>query len=318
MKKNKTTFVLSDESVNCYGYRVLTSGGMTEQFLKNPVMLYSHEYGLLPIGTWENVRVEGEQLLADAKFDAGDPFAQEVARKVEEGILRCCSIGFEILGIDESDELKLPGQDGPTVSKWNLLECSICAIGANRNAMRLSAEAGAPHPTVKVGSRMTLAMAQGEAKKEEITNPLNSSSMTEQERQQMEQLQGQVATLTAEKNTLTAERDAAVAEVKKVRDAEIETLLNAAVSDGRISEGEKPTWKEMLSVTPESAKSALGKLNPRTSLSQVLEQGKAKGEFAGKSWSDLDRAGKLAAFKAADIEGFKALYRETFGSDYTE
>ena len=50
----------------------------------------------------------------------------------------------------------------------------------------------------------------------------------------MEQLQGQVATLTAEKNTLTQERDAALAEVKKVRDAEIETLLNAAVSDGRI------------------------------------------------------------------------------------
>ena len=53
-------------------------------------------------------------------------------------------------------------------------------------------------------------------------------------------------------------------------------------------------------------------------LSQVLEQNKGKGEFAGKSWKELDRAGKLSAFKAADPEAFKSLYRETFGTDYKE
>ena len=56
--KNKTTFVLTDESVNSYGYRVLTSGIKMEQFLKNPVMLYSHDNNRMPIGTWENVRPE--------------------------------------------------------------------------------------------------------------------------------------------------------------------------------------------------------------------------------------------------------------------
>lgn len=313
MKEKRCTFVLTDESVNGYGYRVLTSGIGLEQFEKNPVMLYSHEYGLLPIGTWEHVREKEGKLLADAKFDEGDPFAQEVARKVAEGILKCCSIGFSVLGIDDSDGLKLPGQVGPTVTKAELLECSICAIGANRNAMRLTEEvAGA---AVKVGGRMTLTMAQG---KNQVINTQNSSTMTEQEQTQMNQLQQQVQQLTESNQTLTQERDAALAEVKQVRDAEIETLLTAAVSDGRISEGEKPTWKEMLSVTPESAKSALSKLNPRTSLSQMLGSQNGKGEFAGKSWSELDRAGKLSAFKAADAEGFKSLYRETFGVEYTE
>ena len=66
------------------------------------------------------------------------------------------------------------------------------------------------------------------------------------------------------------------------------------------------------------AKAALAKLNPRTSLSQMLESQKGKGEFAGKSWQELDRAGKLSAFKAADPEAFKNLYRETFGTDYKE
>lgn len=134
----------------------------------------------------------------------------------------------------------------------------------------------------------------------------------------METLQNQVTQLTNERNTLTQERDSARQELQQVRDAEIEALLSGAVKDGRIGEGDKAAWKEMLKLTPENAKSALAKLNTRTSLSQMLEQNKGKGEFAGKSWQELDRAGKLSAFKAADPEAFKSLYRETFGADYKE
>ena len=34
--------ILSDSSLNCYGYRVLTSGMSIEAFKKNPIMLYMH------------------------------------------------------------------------------------------------------------------------------------------------------------------------------------------------------------------------------------------------------------------------------------
>lgn len=316
MSKKKHEFVLTDESVNGYGYRVLTSGIGREQFLKNPVMLYSHEYGLLPIGTWEDVREKEGKLMATAKFDEGDPFAQEVARKVDEGILRCCSIGFDVLGVDDSEELKLPGQIGPTVTKAELLECSICAIGANRNAMRLME--GAPAATFKVGGRMSLTMVQGGNGKKEDINPQNRSTMTEQEQNQMNQLQQQVQQLTESNQGLTQERDQARAELQAVRSAEIDALLSAAVNDGRISETERPQWKELMSVAPENAKAALAKLNTRTSLSQMLESQKGKGEFAGKSWKELDREGRLSAFKAADPESFKNLYRETFGAEYKE
>lgn len=316
MPKKNHTFVLSDDSVNSYGYRVLLSGMDTSRFEKNPVMFYSHNYGLLPIGYWENVRVEEGRLMAEAKFDEGDPFALEIKRKVEAGVIRCSSIGFNINEIDDAESLKLSGQRGPTVTKSELMEGSICAVGSNRNAMRLSEHTDENGEPLKVGSRMTLTMVQG--KEPQDINPLNSSSMTEQERQQMEQLQSQVATLTNERNTLTQERDEARQELQRVRDAEIETLLNAAVSDGRINETDKPAWKEMLKLTPENAKNALAKLNTRTSLSQMLEQNRGKGEFAGKSWDELDRAGKLSAFKAADPEAFKALYRETFGAEYKE
>ncbi len=38
-------FILSDESVNCYGLRFLTAGIDIKDFVKNPVMLYMHGRG---------------------------------------------------------------------------------------------------------------------------------------------------------------------------------------------------------------------------------------------------------------------------------
>ena len=67
-------FVISDESVNRYGYRVLTAGIDTAQFEKNPIMYYLHDrlqYGeskprVMVIGRWDNVRKENAKLMADA------------------------------------------------------------------------------------------------------------------------------------------------------------------------------------------------------------------------------------------------------------
>lgn len=142
--------------------------------------------------------------------------------------------------------------------------------------------------------------------------------MTEQEQNQMNQMQQQVQQLTETNQTLTQERDEARAELQRVREAEIDTLLTAAVNDGRISEAERPQWKELLNVAPENAKAALSKLHTHQSLSQMLETGKARGPYAGKTWDDLDREGKLAQFKHDDPEAFKALYREKFGADYRQ
>lgn len=50
----KLTFVLHDESVNTYGFRMLTSGANLEEFKKNPVMLLNHDDYLAdwPVGKY--------------------------------------------------------------------------------------------------------------------------------------------------------------------------------------------------------------------------------------------------------------------------
>lgn len=317
MSEDRHTFVLSDESVNTYGFRVLTGGLSLERFEKNPVMLYSHDNMVLPIGRWVNIRVEGKKLLADAEFDEGDEFAMEVKRKVEAGLLRCCSIGFSIKTRGE-------GADGvPEVTESELLEGSICAVGANPNARKLTA-VGVQRSAVSgqwlvAGCRCTVVVGQQEETgKQPDNNPKTTNSMNEQEQAKMDQLESQVAQLTKENQSLTAERDELAGTIRTMRESENEALLNAAVSDGRIGEGEKGTWKELLSVTPESAKSALAALKPRQSLSAMLEEQKGKAGFAGKSWAELDKSGQLSAYKEKDPEGFKELYRKTFGAEYKE
>lgn len=311
---NKTTFVLTDESVNSYGYRVLTSGIKMEQFMKNPVMLYAHDNYLMPIGTWENIRKEDGRLLADAKFDQEDSFAMEVARKVEAGIIRCCSIGFDVLEVLSKGE-----EEPPTVTKSELFECSICAIGANRNATKLSADGLTSIPVLKVGSKMTLTNVQGWIDGKNNINIKNSKDMTEQEKQEMEQLKKQVAELTKTNESLSKERDNLREAAKKARENEIEGLLSAAVKDGRIEETGKDAWKALLMADTENAKKSLEALHPRTTLSSLLESKKGQqDDYTGKSWDELDRAGQLQMYKENDLEGFKTLYKKTFGVDYKE
>lgn len=298
------TFVLSDESLNTYGFRVLTAGIDLTRFQSNPVMLYAHDNMRLPIGRWENVRVEGDRLLADAWFDEADPFASEVARKVEAGLLRNCSISFEFLAFSEDPADMLPGQTRPTASKTRLLECSICPVGSNPGAVRLAADTA---PTV--GTFINLNHTQS-------INPQNQQTMTEQEKQQMAQLQQQVQQLTADNASLTAERDNLREAARLAHEIEIDAILNAALKDGRITKAETDSWRALLTADTENARKSLEALSPRASLSQMMKDQQGKNEFSGKDWDALDRAGQLAAFKQADPAGFKDLYKRRFGVDY--
>lgn len=145
------TFVLSDESVNRYKFRVLTAGIGLEAFKKNPVMLLMHNRTVLPIGKWENIRKENGKLLAEPNFDDNDPLAQSVQKKVEDGILNAASIGFdEPLKISDDPKLMRPGQELGTVIECELLEVSIVDIPGNRGAtVSLVSEAA-----ISLGSEM--------------------------------------------------------------------------------------------------------------------------------------------------------------------
>lgn len=129
------TFVLSDESRNSYGFVVKTSGIDTTQFQRNPVMLYMHDRESGVVGRWENIRIEGAQLLADAVFDASTELGAKVKKQVDNGFLRCASIGIERITQETLNGVE-------TVVKCRLIEASIVDIPSNSNAVKLFRPSG--------------------------------------------------------------------------------------------------------------------------------------------------------------------------------
>ncbi|WP_018674640.1 HK97 family phage prohead protease [Riemerella columbina] len=123
----KQTFLVSDESENSHGFKVLTEGIDTTQFEKNPIMLYMHERPTI-IGRWENLRKEDNKLYADAIFDTESEKGKEVARQVEQEFLRGASLGITY----QKEDLK-----NSVLEKCQLYEISIVDIGSNPNALKL-------------------------------------------------------------------------------------------------------------------------------------------------------------------------------------
>lgn len=129
------TFVLNDESVNSYGFIVLTEGIDTSVFERNPVMLYMHNRDGNVIGRWENIRKEEKRLLADAVFDDSTELGAQVKKQVEGGFLRAVSIGIERITKDILNGVE-------TVVKSRLIEASIVDIPGNSNAVKLMHRSG--------------------------------------------------------------------------------------------------------------------------------------------------------------------------------
>ena len=120
-------FVISDESVNRNCYAILTSGINIEVFKKNPVMYYNHRRELGVIGRWENIRIEDNKLLATPVFDMNDELGLKISNKVQSGFIRAASIGIENVTMSEKN----------VITSCDLLECSVCDIPANDNALML-------------------------------------------------------------------------------------------------------------------------------------------------------------------------------------
>lgn len=129
------TFIVSDESRNSQGFVIRTDGIDTTEFERNPVMYYMHDRFSGVVGRWENIRKEGGKLLMDGVFDDSTELGRQVKSQVENGFLRCASIGVDQMQEQDVDGVK-------TVVVCRLVEVSIVDIPANRNAVKLSERAG--------------------------------------------------------------------------------------------------------------------------------------------------------------------------------
>lgn len=141
-------FVISDGSMDRHGTRINPNGWDLTEFVKNPQALWAHGRdpvrGTLPIGRWENLRVESQKLLGRLVLaDEGTgSFTDEVRRLVKQGILRAVSVGM--------DYIKEGKRGGPwEIERAGLREVSLVAVGSNPNALALARSLDISESTIR-------------------------------------------------------------------------------------------------------------------------------------------------------------------------
>lgn len=127
---------ISNETVNCYGTWVKTSGVDITQYEKNPVLLWMHWRGVI-IGCIKDLKVEGEDITGEPYFDEVREESKQAKLQFDKGTLKMASANFDIIETSEDAALLKPGQTRPTVTKSKLIEVSMVDIGGNDDAITL-------------------------------------------------------------------------------------------------------------------------------------------------------------------------------------
>lgn len=100
--------------------------------------LFGHDHEKI-IGTWENLRVQGEQLIGDLRL-AGTNLGKMISELIKANVPLMNSIGFRGTGKPRE------GGKGFHFQKLDLLEASVVAVGAHPDARMIAKSFGVDLP----------------------------------------------------------------------------------------------------------------------------------------------------------------------------
>ncbi len=123
-------------------------------------------------------------------------------------------------------------------------------------------------------------------------------------------------------NALQKANDAYKAKIDNLQKKEVESFLDRAVSEGRITKEQVPVMEKLMSSDRAAAEELINSMKPAAPARRAvdfIEHGRATaGSFENKTWDQLDRENLLADLKAKDFSLFCAKFKERFGTDYNE
>lgn len=304
---------ISNNSLNSYGFRILTEGGNIEQYQKNPVLLFMHRRGEV-MGFMKDIKVEGEELSAEPVFDEVTPLSKQLKQQWEFGSLKMTSAGIEIIEVSEDPKYLVPGQTRPTITKWKLKEVSMVDIGANDDAIALTHEG----KVVELSGEKECGILPL------INNKPKSSKMDE-----LKQIAlalglsegASLAEVTAKITTLT-QASARITELETENGALQLSAITALVSQARVDK-KITTEKEShfidlgKKIGIESLKETLAAMAPAVRLSGLAGApagGKKPETGEYKKLSDVPSS-ELLALRSDDPETYCRLYKAEYGFD---
>ena len=137
VKERTVEVVASKEVVDRQGDVIQISGIEVDNFVRNPVVPFAHNYGALPVARAIGIKVEGDELIMKLQFPTKEvyDFGDTVFKMLKDGFLNAVSIGFIPLkqAYDETVGAFI-------IEKSELLEVSIVPVPANQEALVRSYE----------------------------------------------------------------------------------------------------------------------------------------------------------------------------------
>lgn len=122
--------IATTEGVDRDGEVILIKGWDFTNFMKNPVLLFGHDYWSWPIGAVTELIPDGDKVIARGVF-ARTEEGQKARQLYEDGILKTVSVGF------------IPKErNGNVITKAELLELSFVPVPSNPDAVDTRKEIG--------------------------------------------------------------------------------------------------------------------------------------------------------------------------------
>ena len=304
---------ISNDSLNSYGSRVLTSGMDVSQYNRNPVLLYMHERGNV-VGYVKDLKVENNEVTGELMFDCASELSQRCKKQFEFGSLRMVSAGLEILEMSEDKDLLVVGQTRPTITKSKLFEVSVADVGANDDALVLQ----------RNGKMITL------GRDGDCDLPLLNNNNKQQKTEEMDNktialqlglpetaTEAEISAKIAELKAVKEQNASLLQEKEKLTLARINSLVDQAIADKRIELNNKDQFVELgKKIGAEELEKTLKAMHPAVKLSSVL--GHQGGAPAGdQNFTKLSEvpADRIAALRAENPKEYKRLYKAEYGID---
>lgn len=304
---------ISNDRLNSYGFRVLTSGMDVGQYNRNPVLLYMHERGNV-VGYVKDLKVENDEVTGELMFDRASELSKRCEKQFEFGSLRMVSAGLEIIETSEDPAVLVAGQTRPTITKSRLFEVSVADVGANDDAIVLE----------KDGKRITL--SKDGACELPLINHFNNNQKEKEMEQKVIALQlGLPETATekeineklAQLKALQQENDTLKAEKQKLTDARIAQLVDTAIAEQRLDAEHKEQFVKLGGqIGAEELEKTLQAMKPQVKLSAMLgHQGGVPSSQAEKTYTKLSEvpAEELVKLRSENVEEYKKLYKAEYG-----
>ncbi len=323
-KKIDRQYVLSDSTVNEYGFRLLTSGYQIDSFQKNPIGYYMHrrEDGIAL--KWEDLHIEDDKIVGTPIINLSNGRGEQTCSEAENGFLNAASVGhIVVLEYSMDKDMMLPGQTGPTITKWYNKECSLVDIPGNRNALTLLYDAQENElnlADLNINLPLINVMQQNTLKDLCATLQLVDGTDEKALAIAVQDLAAKANNLELENKLLHAAKydlQQQIEETGKARTRlEVSALLERGLEDRKITTELSSKLASDYATNPEGLKALLAAMPAYQSIADLLKNKQQDRTEAQWQWDDYDKndpAGKkLKELRANDPVRYRELFEKKF------